>query len=348
MMRFVDATELKEALESHTVALAANGTTVTRPEISDPATPMEVDEVEALLGFPIPTTLRQAFVTITSGVRWDWRSSVDHRFGAPFKAIFSGGLEWSLHDLVNQHHSYIGWITACFSNPADPYNAVWHRKLGFAHVPNGDVIAVDLDPEHCGAIVYLSHDDGEGHGYVLADSLSDLLDRWVPLACPGPEDWQWLPFVPYDLGPIDPASENGIAWRDLLGLSAAPPRTTASVPDDALFDELLLRYHVAEGAAAAQRLALRALHVCSTNRATEVTGLLNANDGLVQEEAARTLGRWQWLPAIDDLKRIALTGSHNGRTSAILALRTMPGDNAREARADLRTQLDPNWSVHLG
>jgi len=44
------------------------------------------------------------------------------------------------------------------------------------------MLAVDLDPDRSGVIAYLSHGDGEGHGCVLALSLTDLLDRWMPLA----------------------------------------------------------------------------------------------------------------------------------------------------------------------
>ncbi len=343
MMRCVDAAELRFALESHTAALAAGGLEVDPPEVGEPATHAEIDEVEARLGFPIPSTLREAFVSVARSVRWSWRSLHDDPFDGPFEGIFSGGLDWSLDGLVAGHHDYVDWVENCFSNPDDPYDAVWHRKLGFAHVPNGDIISVDLDPQQTGAIVYLSHDDGEGHGYVLADSLGDLLDRWVPLACPGPEDGQWLPFVPHDFGPIDPAGDNGSAWRQLIGLTAAPPRTPPITPDDELFDALVARYRAAGEALEVQHLALRALRVCSTDRAEVVIGLLDTDDMLVQVRAAQTLGRWRWRPAIDDLKRIALTGSNYGRIHAILALRRMPRNEAKVVLEDLRGRLDEPW-----
>ncbi len=214
----MDRTELQHALESHTHSLRSRGVDVDRPEVADVASPQEVDEVEAALGIPIPQTLRHAFETIARGVHWSWQTADDHGFEGSFRDIFSGGLDWSLDNLCEHHRGYLSWVQECFPNAADPYDRVWHHKLGFASVPNGDVLAVDLDPRRLGAIVYLSHDDGEGHGYVLASSLEDLLDRWVPLACPGPEHWQWLPFVPYGTGPIDPASVNGVAWRELMGL----------------------------------------------------------------------------------------------------------------------------------
>lgn len=42
-----------------------------------------------------------------------------------------------------------------------------NTKLGFMNVPNGDVIAFDMkESEINPSVVYLSHDDGEGHGYI--------------------------------------------------------------------------------------------------------------------------------------------------------------------------------------
>ena len=42
-----------------------------------------------------------------------------------------------------------------------------NTKLGFMNVPNGDAIAFDMkESEINPSVVYLSHDDGEGHGYI--------------------------------------------------------------------------------------------------------------------------------------------------------------------------------------
>lgn len=339
----MNRTELQQELELHTQCLGSRGIEVDRPEVAAVASPEEVDEVEAALGISIPPTLRHAFLSIASGVRWSWRTVDGHEFDDPFSGIFSGGLDWSLHNLCDQHRGYLEWVEQCFVDEADPYDMVWHHKLGLAAVPNGDVIAVDLEPRRLGAIVYLSHDDGEGHGFMLASSLEDLLDRWVPLACPGPEDWQWLPFVPYDLGPIDPASANGVTWRQLVGLTAAPPRTAPSAPNDELFDELATRYWAASGSPDRYWVAHRALRVCSSDRADAVVKLLASPDVGVQELAAQTLGRWRWSGATDELRNLALTGTHNARLAALQALRGMPGDDAAAAMAELRQLLDSTW-----
>jgi hypothetical protein len=87
------------------------------------------------------------------------------------------------------------WVEQCFPDPGAAYDAVWHDKLAVIAVGNGDYIGIDLADARHGEVVYLSHDYGEGHGYVLGADFTDFLRRWTPLGCPGPEDWQWLPFT---------------------------------------------------------------------------------------------------------------------------------------------------------
>jgi len=219
----VDHDELGALLEANTAALRAGGAVVERMGVAWPTTADRIREVESALGLTLPASFREILTTVAAGVDWTWRTN--RRFPAPFAGIESGRLHWSIDTLVDTHRAYQGWVDACFADPDDPYDAIWHGKLGFAAAPNGDGLALDLDPDRSGAVVHLSHDDGAGHGYVLADSLGDLLDRWVPLACPGPEDWQWLPFVPRDEGPIDPTCPAARRWIELVGLPDDPPRT---------------------------------------------------------------------------------------------------------------------------
>jgi len=53
---------------------------------------------------------------------------------------------------------------------------------------------------------------------VLGADLIDFLRRWTPLGCPGPEDWQWLPFTSKGTTMLDPDGEAARAWRETLGL----------------------------------------------------------------------------------------------------------------------------------
>jgi hypothetical protein len=142
----------------------------------------------------------------------------DVRFDPPFKSNFSGDLHWSLDFTREFEHARRAWVDEVFSDPSDPYDAVWHNKLAFADIGNGDLLALELDTQATGAVVDLSHDEGEGHGYRLASDFADLLRRWTPLACTGGEDWQWLPFTTSPMSGIDPNSPNGLLRQDTLGL----------------------------------------------------------------------------------------------------------------------------------
>jgi len=69
-------------------------------------------------------------------------------------------------------------------------------------------------------IIYLSHADGRGHGRPLAEDFAHLLTRWLPLGCPGGEDWQWFLFTDGKGGYLNPDGADGRIWRRLIGLDS--------------------------------------------------------------------------------------------------------------------------------
>lgn len=71
----------------------------------------------------------------------------------------------------------MGWIENVFSDPEDEYDVVWHNKLAFSEVGNGDYLAFDMSNTEDAPIVYLSHDNGEGHGYILANNFIEFLNN---------------------------------------------------------------------------------------------------------------------------------------------------------------------------
>src|SRR5262249_1673697 len=68
----------------------------------------------------------------------------------------------------------------------------------------GDYLGIDLRAGHQGEIVYLSHDDGSGHGHVLGADLIDFLRRGTPPGCPGPEDLPWRACPSKGTSMVDP------------------------------------------------------------------------------------------------------------------------------------------------
>ena len=93
--------------------------------------------------------------------------------------------------------------------PLISVNAVARARGG------GRVCVIALDPD--GRVVYLSHEDGEGHGVVLANTFTTFMTEWIRLGCPGPEDDDLLQFQSQGGSGLDSNSEAGRAWRTLLG-----------------------------------------------------------------------------------------------------------------------------------
>jgi hypothetical protein len=203
-------------------ALAAQGFD-TRPLVVDsPAPPGRVDAIENQLGCKLPTSLRHVLTSVASRAEFAWFAPKGHTFPDPFRGIFSGHLCWSLDGLPDLMRAACEWVENVFPDPSDPYDRVWHHKLPFMEVGNGDYLALDLGQDVHGRVVYLSHDDGEGHGRAMAASFEDLLIRWIPLACPGAEDWQWLPFCAGPDEGIDASSAVAGEWAALVHLEIAP------------------------------------------------------------------------------------------------------------------------------
>jgi cell wall assembly regulator SMI1 len=186
--------------------------------VREPARAEDIERVETRLGIRLPVALAHVFLTCTSGIDFRWQLPRGFEGPEPFHGIFSGGFSLSLESLQEQEHIRREMAEGCFRDRNSPYDVVWHDKLAVMPVPNGDIIGIDLAEGHYGQVVYLSHDDGQGHGFVLGADFIDFLRRWTPLGCPGPEDWQWLPFTSDSTSMLEPESEVADRWRKLLGL----------------------------------------------------------------------------------------------------------------------------------
>ena len=209
---------MKANLESFLQRIEAIGGNAKPLVFTSIASETEVLHVEQTLGFQLPAEFRNTLLTISSHCEFSWFLPDELELPDVLRQIFSGELHWSLELLSQFNEAREGWITEVFSNPEDEYDKVWYNKFVFQEVGNGDFIGIDLMPESYGKVVYLSHDDGEGHGYVMANSFSALLNNWVELGCVGGEDWQWLPFCENKSAGIDPNCENALLWKQVIGL----------------------------------------------------------------------------------------------------------------------------------
>jgi len=183
-----------------------------------PATEKEVVIIQDQLGFEVPNSLKEVLIDFSRKVEFRWFMPKDYALEGELSQIFSGELHWSLEWLVQFNENKNDWRDKVFPNKEEPYDAVWHDKLAFHEVGNGDYLAIDLSLPGQEPVVYLSHDNGAGHGLEMAPNFKDFIFSSSRLGCVGAEDWQWLPFVVEGTRYINPDCENAKKFRDALGV----------------------------------------------------------------------------------------------------------------------------------
>lgn len=170
------------------------------------------------MGLALPTSFRTVLTEFSAGVDVRWFLPENVRPPVPLRAIFAGSVSWSLAGLFEAEENRKSWLSV-FTNLSDPYDRIWHDKLAFCEVPNGDCIAFDLSLMLDPPVVYLSHEDGEGHGYWLGENFIDYVERLSNLGCVGNENWQMMPFLANPTSGLNPNGEKARQWRKWFGLS---------------------------------------------------------------------------------------------------------------------------------
>ncbi|XTB54067.1 SMI1/KNR4 family protein [Fusobacterium nucleatum] len=190
--------------------------------IEKPATEEEIKAVEAKLGYTLPPHFQEVLLENTAHLDfyWDINDITDEGdISLPDKLveIFRGQLLFGLDLLLDYEDDRKGWVKEVYPDYNNEYDRVWHNKMSFHQVGNGDYIAIELEPENYGKVVYLSHDGSENHGLYIASNFKEFLMNYAAIGCIGGEDWQWEPFYTKGKG-IDPTCENAQAWYKLLGI----------------------------------------------------------------------------------------------------------------------------------
>src|SRR5262245_27335094 len=119
--------------------------------IEGPASPADIERIEADIRSALPPALRAFYLKCASKVDFRWQLPDEFRVSR-FSGLFGGGFSLSLNAMPEHATSMREWVEGCFHNPDDPYDAVWHQKLGVIPVMNGDYIGIDLRPEHYGEV----------------------------------------------------------------------------------------------------------------------------------------------------------------------------------------------------
>jgi hypothetical protein len=188
--------------------------------IKPSANALDVKKVEKQLGYSLPQSFVKVVLEYTRGMEISWSLPDEDDFEAPLPkeldGLFASDVRWSLDEIISVEGERKRWETKVFPDPDNEYDVVWHNKLAWLEVGNGDFLAFDLNISDDPPIVYLSHDDGEGHGCVLGANFLDFLDRWTRIGCVGCEDWQLLPFIKDETIGIDDQSDNAQTWRSWL------------------------------------------------------------------------------------------------------------------------------------
>ena len=190
--------------------------------IEKSATEEEIKAVEAKLGYTLPPHFREVLLENTAHLDfyWDINDITDEGdISLPDKLveIFRGQLLFGLDLLLDYEDDRKGWVKEVYPDYNNEYDRVWHNKIAFHQVGNGDYIAIELEPENYGKVVYLSHDGSENHGIYIANNFKEFLMNYAAIGCIGGEDWQWEPFYTKGKG-IDPTCENAKTWYKVLGI----------------------------------------------------------------------------------------------------------------------------------
>ena len=173
-------------------AINAIGGDVQALSISKPACPKNIQHVEGEIGGFLPASFKDVLLNFSSKVEFRWVLPKSSQFQGELEQIFSGECYWSLEQMIELNKSKSRWVEECFSDAKDPYDAIWHETLVFHEVGNGDYLAIDLKAPNRQPVVYLSHDDGDGHGVELAENFQEFVFTTSRIGCVGAEDWQML------------------------------------------------------------------------------------------------------------------------------------------------------------
>ncbi|MFP3916892.1 SMI1/KNR4 family protein [Lysinibacillus telephonicus] len=187
--------------------------------IGPPASQEKIEKCERQLDLILPKSFKKVLLEFSSEFNFRWFFPENYKLEGEFSEIFCGTPSWSLDFLKQINDGKNLSVEGLFSNPDDPYDKVWHNKLAFYEVGDGDCIAFDLI-DHCddAPVVYLSYGDGEGHGFKLGDNFIDFIDKWSRIAFVGGEDWQWITFTENPQSGFLPESKSANQFRNLLKL----------------------------------------------------------------------------------------------------------------------------------
>ncbi len=185
--------------------------------VANPASEQQIFAIESELGTHLPANFRNVLQNFSAHVEMTWQLTRETDIPPLLRGIFRGDCRWDVSRIIDLEKERLDWVKNCYPNPNDSYDRVWHNKLAFQDIPNGNMLALDLSIKDS-PVVYLSHDGSSFHGTILGKSFSDFIERWSLVGFAGAEDWQLEKFVNDKQNGIDPFCEKAKLWRNWFEL----------------------------------------------------------------------------------------------------------------------------------
>ncbi|WP_019655370.1 SMI1/KNR4 family protein [Variovorax atrisoli] len=178
-------------------------------------------------GRPLPAQLRW-LLTRASSCAFGWRTSAEDEPDGKFAACYAGGAGalWDVEQIDPTGQALSSWVDGWVEDlreneedaEATAMQALWDRHLPFLHLPNGDLLVLDLSSDDPARqpVRYFSHERDGLHGHVLAADLFEFLSGWMALGCVG-STWHCWDLFTADEGPervrLDTAGPAAERWR---------------------------------------------------------------------------------------------------------------------------------------
>jgi cell wall assembly regulator SMI1 len=196
-----------------------------RLTIDPPATYLDVERVEIEIGRSLPAELKEIFTHCSAKIDFWWSLWSPGRVGKPnplpkeLHEVTEGHLNLDLKAIADNWCNWTEWQDY-FENPEYYEGAAssfeFDDLLPLFYTFNGDVIVLVTEGETAGQVLYLSHEGGLFDEAILADSLSQFMDVWLDLGCPGPECSLLEPFYDWPTERLLTSSPNALQWKSII------------------------------------------------------------------------------------------------------------------------------------
>ncbi|MCM3342504.1 hypothetical protein M3650_28740 [Paenibacillus sp. MER TA 81-3] len=143
----------------------------------------------------------------------------------------------------------------------------------------------------------------------------------------------------------DPAAEWDELQHDYPALTDHDDESQQDIKVIADLDNLIMQENLDEDAK--QQLIFSKLAIMPCSRMEHICEYLLADDMYVQEKAIEMIRKRKYTPAAGHLFEVAKNGMHNGKVSAILALKEFKTAESKQLLKELKTVLPASYMMYM-